>query len=45
LERAAAVQPDKLATALGHLRRWAAREGLKPSGVAYVVATRDRRPL
>jgi hypothetical protein len=45
LERAASVQPDKLATALRHLRRWAVREGLKPNEVAYVAATRDRRPL
>jgi hypothetical protein len=45
LERVAAVQPDRLATALEHLRRWAAREGLKPNEVAYVAATRDRRPL
>jgi hypothetical protein len=45
LERVAAVQPDRLAAALGHLRRWAAREGLKPNEVAYVAATRDRRPL
>jgi len=45
LERVAAVQPDRLATALEHLRRWAARKGLKPSEVAYVAATRDRRPL
>jgi hypothetical protein len=45
LERVAAVQPDRLATALEHLRRWAAGEGLEPSEVAYVAATRDRRPL
>jgi hypothetical protein len=45
LERVAAVQPDRLAVALVHLRRWAAREGLKPNEVAYVAATRDRRPL
>jgi len=45
LERVVSVQPDKLATALGHLRRWAVREGLEPNEVAYVAATRDRRPL
>jgi hypothetical protein len=45
LERAASVHADKLATALEHLRRWAAREGLEPNEVAYVAATRDRRPL
>jgi hypothetical protein len=45
LERVASVHPDKLAAALEHLRRWAAREGLKPNEVAYVAAARDRRPL
>ena len=45
LEGAAAVPPDRLATALEHLRRWAARKGLTPNEVAYVAATRDRRPL
>jgi hypothetical protein len=45
LERVAAVQPDRLATGLEHLRRWAAREGLEPNEIAYVAATRDRRPL
>jgi hypothetical protein len=45
LERVAAVQPDRLAAVLEHLRRWATRERLEPSEVAYVAATRDRRPL
>jgi hypothetical protein len=45
LERVAAVQPDRLAAALEHLRRWAARNGLEPSEVAYLAATRDRRSL
>jgi len=45
LEGAAAVPSDRLATALEHLRRWAARKGLTPNEVAYVAATRDRRPL
>jgi hypothetical protein len=44
LDRVVAVQPDKLATALGHLRRWAVREGLEPNEVAYrglpLIATR-----
>src|SRR6266498_3013226 len=45
LERVAPVHPDKLASALEHLRRWAADKGLEPSEVAYVAATRDRRAL
>lgn len=45
LEQVAPVPPDKLAAALEHLRRWAADNGLTPSEVAYVAATRDRRPL
>jgi hypothetical protein len=45
LEHLAPVRPDKLATALEHLRGWAAGNGLAPSEVAYVAATRDRRPL
>jgi hypothetical protein len=45
LERVAAVGPDRLATALEHLRRWAIRRGLEPGDVAYVAATRDRRSL
>src|SRR6266498_3211668 len=44
-ERVAPVHPDKLASALEHLRRWAADKGLEPSEVAYVAATRDRRAL
>jgi hypothetical protein len=39
------VHPDKLATVLQHMRRWAADAGLTPSEVAYLAATRDRRPL
>jgi hypothetical protein len=45
LERVLPVRPDKLATALELVRRWAEREGLVPSEVAYLAATRDRRPL
>jgi hypothetical protein len=45
LERVATVHPDKLAAAMEHLRDWAARNGLTPSEVDYVAATRDRRPL
>jgi hypothetical protein len=45
LEQLVPVHPDKLGAALEHLRCWAARQGLQPSEVAYVAATRDRRPL
>ena len=45
LEELAPVRPDKLAAALEHLRGWAAGKALAPSEVAYVGATRDRRPL
>jgi hypothetical protein len=45
LERVVPVHPDKLAAALEHLRRWAAHNGLTPTEVAYVAATRDRQPL
>jgi hypothetical protein len=45
LEGVLGVRADKLAAALEQLRGWAARTGLKPSEVAYVAGTRDRRPL
>jgi len=45
LERVAPVHADRLAAVLGHLRCWAAGKGLAPSEVAYLAATRDRRPL
>jgi hypothetical protein len=45
LEQLAGVHPDKLAMVLEHLRAWAADAGLEPSDVAYLAATRDRRPL
>jgi hypothetical protein len=45
LEQVAAVDADRLATALEILRHWAKRKGLKPNDVAYVARTRDRRPL
>jgi hypothetical protein len=45
LEQVAPVRPDRLAEALGVLRGWAAGRQLRASEVAYVAATRDRRPL
>jgi hypothetical protein len=45
LEQVVPVHRDKLAAALEHLRRWAAANGLTPSEVAYLAATRDRRAL
>ena len=45
LEHLAPVRSDQLAAALEHLRGWAADNELAPSEVAYVAATRDRRPL
>jgi hypothetical protein len=45
LEHALAVRPDKLAVAMDQLRGWAQARGLVPSQVAYLAATRDRRPL
>jgi len=45
LERVAAVGPERLAAALGIFHRWAESAGLRPGEVAYVAATRDRRPL
>ena len=45
LEQVAAVGPDKLAAALEHLGRWAARTGLRQHEAAYIAGTRDRRTL
>lgn len=45
LECAAQVNVRKLSAAIAILRRWAEREGLEPSEIAYVARTRDRRPL
>lgn len=45
LEQVAPVRPDKLAAALDILRGWAAGKQLHAGEVAYVAATRDRRPL
>ncbi len=45
LEDVLQMRPDKLATALEHLHRWAQGKGLMPSEIAYVAATRDRRAL
>ncbi len=39
------VAPSKLALVLGHLARWAKKQGLTPRETDYVSATRDRRPL
>ncbi len=39
------MHPDRPATALALLGRWAALEGLEASEAAYVAATRDRRLL
>jgi len=44
LEQVARIHPDKLAAVVEHLRGWAADKGLLPSEVAYLAATRDRRP-
>ena len=40
-----AVDEDKIRSALGFLRQWAEENGLRPSEVSYIAATRDRRPL
>jgi hypothetical protein len=45
LERAMTANPDKISTALRHIRRWAEGRGLRASETAYVARTRDRRAL
>ncbi|AXB43966.1 DUF2293 domain-containing protein [Amycolatopsis albispora] len=40
-----AVDTEKVRTALGYLREWAAGRGLRATEVSYLAATRDRRPL
>jgi hypothetical protein len=45
LEQVMDVGPDKLGEALEILGQWARTAGLVPSEVAYLAATRDRRPL
>jgi hypothetical protein len=45
LEDVLSVRPDKLVTALELLLSWARDKGLVPSEVAYLAATRDKRPL
>lgn len=45
LENEIQTAPDKVATAMAELRRWAQGRGLQPSETAYVSRTRDRRPL
>lgn len=39
------VEGEKLADLIEHFERWAADKGLKPTEVAYVATTRDRRDL
>jgi len=45
LEELLSVAPDKRASALEYLDRWARGTGLTPAETGYVAATRDRRPL
>ncbi|MBL7256240.1 DUF2293 domain-containing protein [Paractinoplanes lichenicola] len=45
LESVAAVSEERLADALEIFHRWVKSQGLRPSEVEYVAATRDRRPL
>lgn len=45
LEGEISTDLDKLRAALRLLRRWAEGRGLRPSDIAYVSATRYRRPL
>ncbi|NMO54139.1 DUF2293 domain-containing protein [Actinoplanes sp. TBRC 11911] len=45
LEAIAAVSPERLADALEVFHRWVRGRELRPSEIAYVAATRDRRPL
>jgi hypothetical protein len=45
LEQVMDVGPEKLSEALEMLGHWARAAGLVPSEVAYLAATRDRRPL
>jgi hypothetical protein len=45
LEGALTARPDRLASVLATLRRWAEDNGLRPSETPYVSATRDRGPL
>ncbi|PXY19561.1 DUF2293 domain-containing protein [Prauserella muralis] len=45
LSAIAAVNDDRLAEALGHLREWAADQGLEPDEIGYLARTRDARPL
>lgn len=45
LERFTQAGKKKITTAMKAFRAWARDRGLKPSEVAYVARTRDRRPL
>src|SRR5437773_10865495 len=44
LEEGLQARPEKVASALELLRRWAERRGLEPSETVPVARTRDRRP-
>ena len=45
LEQALSVNPNKLSTAMRHLRSWAIGRGLQPSETSCVARARDRRRL
>lgn len=45
LEQVTAVDPDRLATVRDILGRWAESTGLRPTEIAYVAGTPDRRTL
>ncbi len=45
LERVTNANLHKVSSAMAIFRRWATARGLKPSEVAYVARSRDRRPL
>lgn len=45
LERAVQASLGKQTTAMGTLRAWASRRGLRPSETRYIARTRDRRHL
>jgi hypothetical protein len=45
LERVAQADLHRLSEAVRALRLWATAQGLRPSEMAYVARTRDRRPL
>lgn len=45
LEDVLPVSAARLGDALGYLRSWAERRGLRPTEIDYVAASRDRKPL